>query len=312
MTARQRALLHLLVERHIQTQDPVPSAKLAEALGLSPALARYELIALEEEGLVQKPHASAGRIPTRKGYQQYALSLLPPNPLPQETTVSLVRVLGGSREPELLLVKVASRLSGYPALLRLRYRHTPRVLEVHLSYLEGPAGKEVLAMAVLEGGRVREVRLPLGHPEGLLEIPPERLAQAEGLLRRFHLEAMPEPPPGLEELFARLKRALTQKEQMEYREGLGLVLSEPEAEDPSFVKEVVAAFESTPEEVLTPPGRVNLRIGERKGISMVQVGLIGGEYLGELTLLGPLRMRYQEALAVAYSLGQVYTQVHAG
>ncbi|MER3557681.1 MAG: HrcA family transcriptional regulator, partial [Thermus sp.] len=52
--------------------------------------------------------------------------------------------------------------------------------------------------------------------------------------------------------------------------------------------------------------------GEREGVSMVQTGLMGGEYLGELTLLGPLRMRYQEALAVAYSLGQVYTQVHAG
>ncbi|KGQ21926.2 HrcA family transcriptional regulator [Thermus filiformis] len=305
MTARQRALLHLLVERYIQTQAPVPSARLAEALGLSPALARYELIALEEEGLVQKPHASAGRIPTRKGYQQYALSLLPPSPLPRETVAPLARAMEGSREPELLLVKVASRLSGYPALLRLRPRRAPRVLEVHLSHLEGPAGREVLAVAVLEGGRVREVRLPL-------EVLPERLAQAEALLRRFRLEEMPEPPAGLEELFARLKRALSQEERLEYREGLGLVLSEPEAEDPAFVKEVVAAFEGESEEVLTPPGRVNLRIGERAGISMVQAGLMGGEYLGELTLLGPLRMRYQEALAVAYSLGQVYTQVYAG
>mgnify|MGYP005838686625 CR=1 FL=1 len=305
MTARQRALLHLLVERYIQTQAPVPSAKLAEALGLSPALARYELIALEEEGLVRKPHASAGRIPTRKGYQQYALSLLPPSPLPKETVASLARAMEGSREPELLLVKVASRLSGYPALLRLRYRKSPRVLEVHLSRLEGPAGGEVLAVAVLEGGRVREVRFPL-------EVQPETLSRAESLLRHFRLEAMPEPPFGLEGLFARLKQALSREERLAYREGLGLVLTEPEAEDSAFIKEVVAAFEGEEEEVLTPPGRVNLRIGEREGVSMVQMGLMGGEYLGELTLLGPLRMRYQEALAVAYSLGQVYTQVHAG
>lgn len=305
MTARQRALLHLLVERYIQTQAPVPSAKLAEALGLSPALARYELIALEEEGLVQKPHASAGRIPTRKGYQQYALSLLPPNPLPKEMVAALARAMEGAKEPELLLVKVASRLSGYPALLRLRYRKSPRVLEVHLSRLEGSAGGEVLAVAVLEGGRVREVRLPM-------EVQPEALSRAESLLRHFRLEAMPEPPFELEGLFDRLKRALSQEERLAYREGLGLILTEPEAEDPAFVKEVVAVFEGEGEEVLTPPGRVNLRIGEREGVSMVQMGLMGGEYLGELTLLGPLRMRYQEALAVACSLGQVYTQVHAG
>lgn len=282
----------------------MPSAKLAEALGLSPALARYELIALEEEGLVQKPYASAGRIPTRKGYQQYALSLLPPNPLPKEMVAALARAMEGAKEPELLLVNVASRLSGYPALLRLRYRTSPRVWEVHLSRLEGSAGGEVLAVAVLEGGRVREVRLPM-------EVQPEALGRAESLLRHFRLEAMPEPPFGLEGLFERLKRALSQEGRLAYREGLGLILAEPEAEDPAFVKEVVAVFEGEGEEVLTPPGRVNLRIGEREGVSMVQMGLMGGEYLGELTLLGPLRMRYQEALAVACSLGQVYTRVHA-
>jgi heat-inducible transcriptional repressor len=61
----------------------VPSARLAEALGLSPALARYELIALEEMGYLSKPHASAGRVPTRQAYRQYALSLLPPPPFPR-------------------------------------------------------------------------------------------------------------------------------------------------------------------------------------------------------------------------------------
>jgi len=215
---------------------------------------------------VQKPHASAGRIPTRKGYQQYALSLLPPSPLPKETVASLARAMEGSREPELLLVKVASRLSGYPALLRLRYRKSPRVLEVHLSRLEGPAGGEVLAVPVLEGGRVREVRLPL-------EVQPETLSRAESLLRHFRLEAMPEPPFGLEGLFARLKQALSREERLAYREGLGLVLTKPEAENPTFVKEVVAALRGRRS---CPPGRVNLRIGEREGVSMVQMGLMGG------------------------------------
>ncbi|MGQ9735906.1 MAG: HrcA family transcriptional regulator [Thermaceae bacterium] len=305
MTARQRALLHLLVKWYIQTQAPVPSARLAEALNLSPALARYELIALEEEGLVQKPYASAGRIPTRKGYQRYALSLLPPTLLPQETLTPLARALEGSREPERLLARVASQLSGYPALLRLRPCGSPKVAEVHLSLTNAFGRTEVLAVVVLEGGRVRQVRLAL-------ELPPEKLIQAEKLLRHFSLEAMLQPPPGLEGLFTALKRALSREEEVEYREGLGLVLSEPEAKDTAFIREMVATFEASPEEVLTPPGRVNLRIGERQGISMVQAGLMGGEYQGELTLFGPLRMHYQEALSVVYSLGQVYTRVYAG
>lgn len=68
------------MDEYIQTKAPVPSARIAEGLGLSPALARYELIALEEMGYLTKPHASAGRVPTRQGFRQYSLSLLPLGP----------------------------------------------------------------------------------------------------------------------------------------------------------------------------------------------------------------------------------------
>lgn len=133
MTSRQRQLLYLLVETYIHTQTPVPSGLMAERMGLSPAMARYELIELEQAGLVTKPHASAGRIPTRQGFQTYALSLLPPNPLPQATQDQLAQVIeGAGARREVLLVQVAARLARYPAVLRIKPRRAPRLLQVHL------------------------------------------------------------------------------------------------------------------------------------------------------------------------------------
>jgi len=44
----------------------------------------------------------------------------------------------------------------------------------------------------------------------------------------------------------------------------------------------------------------------------VQAGFQRGEWQGEIVLIGPLRMRYTQALSVAYSLGELYTGSRAG
>jgi heat-inducible transcriptional repressor len=300
MTERQRTLLHLLVESYIQGQAPVPSGVLAERLGLSPAMVRYELIELEEAGYIAKPHASAGRVPTRQGFRHYALSKLPPELLPQATLERLALVMSGAGERrELLLVQVASRLSGYPALLRLRLQRPSRIRQVHLSSL---GGGKVLAVAVLEGGRVREARLDLSF------VPSEaQLTEAEGRLRgQVVLEPHPGDTPAMRELFEALKRAFAQDELAEYREGMGLLLGEPEAMDPVFLRHALELFEAPGDEPLTPPGGLNVRVGEVEGVSLVQAGVALGEAVGELSLLGPLRMRYPQALSVAFGLSQVY------
>ncbi len=300
VTARRLALLRLLVEEYIRTKAPVPSARLAEALGLSPALVRYELIALEEEGYLTKPHASAGRVPTRQGFRQYTLALLPPKPLPEAVQERVERALEEAREPEALLVKMAVGLSGYPARLRLVPRRTPTVRQVHLS----PLPEGTLAVLVLEGGRVQEARLSL-------RLPPQELRRAEEALAHPFTQ-LPPAPKGLEGLFAALETALRGSREVIYREGLALALREPEAQNPGLLERLVRLYEAGGEEVLTPASRVDVMVGEVEGLSTVRAGFARGEWLGEITLIGPLRMRYPEALSVAYSLGQLYTGRHAG
>jgi heat-inducible transcriptional repressor len=82
ITARQRAILTAIVESYIETGEPVGSGTIAgtiarvtagggSAAGLSPATVRNEMAELANEGLLEQPHTSAGRVPTARAFRMY-------------------------------------------------------------------------------------------------------------------------------------------------------------------------------------------------------------------------------------------------
>jgi len=77
---RGQIILSAIIQEHFITGEPVGSKVLAEkfanASGLSSATIRNVMGELEESGLVEQPHTSAGRIPTDKGYRFYVDNLL--------------------------------------------------------------------------------------------------------------------------------------------------------------------------------------------------------------------------------------------
>jgi len=300
MTERQRELLSRLVERYIEAKRPIPSSVLAGDLGVSPATVRYELAELEALGLVEKPHASAGRVPTPQGLKTYALGLLPPKRLPEGTSRLLADAISraGADWPR-LAAQMASRLARYPAVLRLVPKKVPRIQRVYLTPL---GGQRVLAVAVLEGGRLREGTLSLPF-----EPRDELLRQAEEALRRplfpHELSELKGSSPQMDALFQALAGAFGTARGERFFEGLGEVFSEPEASDPEFLRRIVSWAEEPPVGPLAPPGGVNLRL--EGGAALVQVGFERPAWQGEVSLLGPERMRYREALSVAYTLGSV-------
>src|SRR3954468_21472707 len=70
---RSKRVLAALVREYIASGEPVASSVLVAAagLGVSSATVRSILARLENEGFVQQPHTSAGRIPTDRGYRFY-------------------------------------------------------------------------------------------------------------------------------------------------------------------------------------------------------------------------------------------------
>lgn len=73
MTERRHGILQAIVRNFIKTASPIGSKALrsSEEMTISAATIRNEMAALEEEGLLEHPHTSAGRIPTAQGYRFY-------------------------------------------------------------------------------------------------------------------------------------------------------------------------------------------------------------------------------------------------
>ena len=75
---RKKEILRTIIEEYINTAEPVSSLGLVDKydLNFSSATIRNDMAELEHEGYLEKPHTSAGRIPSVKGYRFYVDELL--------------------------------------------------------------------------------------------------------------------------------------------------------------------------------------------------------------------------------------------
>jgi len=80
MNTRQAKLLAAIIDQFIETALPVGSKRLLEmgTFTVSSATIRNEMSTLEDEGFLEQPHISAGRIPTAKGYRTYVKEFMEP------------------------------------------------------------------------------------------------------------------------------------------------------------------------------------------------------------------------------------------
>lgn len=85
--SKARAVLSEIIRQHLSTGEPVGSRTVSEkftgATGWSSATIRNVMAELEETGLVEQPHTSAGRVPTDKGYRFYVDHMVPDTQLSQ-------------------------------------------------------------------------------------------------------------------------------------------------------------------------------------------------------------------------------------
>ena len=78
LSERKKQILKAIIAEYIRTAEPVGSKALAAMPGLSfsSATIRNEMSELEEMGYLEKPHTSAGRVPSHKGYRFYVDHLM--------------------------------------------------------------------------------------------------------------------------------------------------------------------------------------------------------------------------------------------
>lgn len=77
LEGRDAKILFALIDAYIESAAPVPSSYIARRFrnALSPATIRNYFARLTEEGFLEQPHTSAGRIPTEKAVRTYVDAL---------------------------------------------------------------------------------------------------------------------------------------------------------------------------------------------------------------------------------------------
>ena len=120
---RQRMILKAIIEEHVDSGEPVGSKLLVERLpvSLSSATVRNVMAELENKGFLEKPHTSAGRVPSAKGYRYHVNFLmsnyqLTPNERDQLEGAAVGNSLVGIDELLKSASRTVSELTNYTAL----------------------------------------------------------------------------------------------------------------------------------------------------------------------------------------------------
>jgi heat-inducible transcriptional repressor len=348
VTARQRAILTAIIESYIETGEPVGSGTIArlqnaEGVGLSSATVRNEMAELADEGLLEQPHTSAGRVPTARAFRMY------------------VEQLSGGAHPRIDAARLSARsrsqidlsfqgVAGTQAVLE-RTSHVLATLSsgvgvaiaaadgdmlehVHFSRL---APARVLAVVVTRSGLVRDRVLALDKDLTVRELE----VAANFLNENFRGWSV-------ERVRAEIAR-LVEQEQSEYQKLLNSVQqlwmkAVPDApvqtvyvdgvanlvgsqEDRERLREVLAALEEKQRLVELLNAYIDARqesvrvvfdleehAPEMSGLVLIAApARMGGENLGTVGVIGPKRMHYENTMNAVSYIAQVFDRMlHPG
>jgi heat-inducible transcriptional repressor len=328
---RKASILRVVVEEYVQTAQPVGSATVAKQpeLAVSSATVRNEMGVLEREGYLVQPHTSAGRIPTDKGYRFFVDSLTRPGPLDaaksQQVRAFFARAHG---ELEQMLHDTTTLLSGLTDYAAVVVGPSHEVATVRSVQLVGLAPRVVLLVAVLSNGAVEKRSLELG-----VEVGDAQLAAASAHLAGYLVGhplganvAVPHSGDAVvDSLAARAHEALEGSHDHEadslFVGGAARMATAFDAVD--TIRRVLSILEqqfvivTLLQDVLDRG--LTVAIGTEHGVRplaecsvVVAPYEVEGELAGTVGVLGPTRMRYEQALAavavVSNRLGRALTE----
>lgn len=318
---RQRLILRKVVERHLVSGEPVGSKWIAGEPDVpwGPSTVRAELHRLEQLGLLQHPHTSAGRVPTDRGYRVYVDDLLTSGGLPvspvAEITLPAVR-----RELDQAIRQATTQLSQITNLLALVTAppiETTTVRRVEVLQLQ-PQLVMVVVITSTGGVTKRVFTYPAPVDPGLVEWAESYLNETlHGLevgarMLRKRLDD-PELDEREREFLRSLAPVFTELEESAqstlFMEGAHRLLAEHRFFELSQIADLLGILERRVlllgllRRWLDEPS-VYLRIGsENPAPEMRSMSLVAANYgtplrnLGTVSVLGPVRMDYARAIA---------------
>ena len=154
LTSRSREVFRQVVESYLETGDPVGSKTLTESLTekVSPATIRNVMNDLEQLGLLDSPHTSAGRIPTQIGLRMFVDGLLEVGTLSGSERTKIERSFD-SNEADIggMLDKAGSMLSGLTQGASLVLTPKTESPIKHLEFVALSADRALVVLVTADG-----------------------------------------------------------------------------------------------------------------------------------------------------------------
>jgi heat-inducible transcriptional repressor len=343
LSERQAMVLRTLVAAYVGQAGPVGSKTLAQLMAtrLSSATVRNVLAQLHDLGLIDKAHASAGRVPTALGMRLFVDRLLDVSGLGAHQQRMLDRALAGVDVAE--TPRQASQLLSHHTR-QLGFVLPPRLdhLRLRSIHLVGLSAEHVLAVLVTEAGSVIQRHITQSESISARELEQIRAALAERVagrtlsdLRRL-LEA---ERTALEGEAGSLMRRVWDLGLGACGEGESLVedlvigtrlmlLDQPEFADPERIRALFAALETNQRllDLLQELGMADekgagvglaISLGTELGEpSLRECALLAMPYgaqseegaLGMLGVIGPQRMDYARVIPLVQYCSELVTR----
>ena len=325
---RKKRILEAVIEEYNATAEPVGSSKIANDynLGFSPATIRNDMAALEELGYLDKPHTSAGRVPSSKGYRLYVDMIMKEKTLTEKEKEIIDNTLKEDVLKFDLLMKeasnVLSRLTNYASLAAGPKIEDCSVEEIKLVKI----GQDRLMIVILaDNGLIKEsvVRYDGTLPEENIEIFNNFLnykfkgmnfkdvyeninTHIENELYNISNTVIP--------LVMELNNLLAEKNSDIYLDGTRNMLNLPELKKENTLKNflnIIETQDAIKELIKTGyDGNINVYIGQETAFDDLKDFTIitykqslNEKEVGTIGIIGPKRMDYKKVIPVIKYIG---------
>lgn len=341
---RKREILKAVISDYVMTAEPVGSKNLLKRhkLNYSSATVRNEMAELEELGYLEKPHTSAGRIPSDIGYRLYVDELIEPKAMSEQEQQLIKAEFNKAFDNfDHLLNQAADFLSkqtGYTSILLTPESNTSYVK--HLRMLQTEPGK-IMIIVVLQAGLMhnRLVRVnDLFTSEQLRSIAEAiEHSVSETPLAKIDLLTIEQAKPEieisetlLEQLIYEAWLAIKQADNPSACvKGVPNLLRYPEFHDPEKAEKVLGALSNVhsltgviPHSLHELPqskedmAYYSIRIGQElldqdfADCSLVSsVYKLHGQQIGQINVIGPRRMNYEKVLSRVNFVSQTLNEI---
>jgi heat-inducible transcriptional repressor len=330
LSNREKEVLRLVIESFTEEAEPVGSRFLAKryALPYSPATIRNVMMDLEDRGLLQQPHTSAGRVPTDAAYRYYLDQIMEAPVLSAEEREAIERALDLSGHELHRVLEETSRVLGWVSH-QLGLAVAPSVdtgVLADLRFIEGGESRAMLVVRITSG-LVRSILLEFPCTLSAKELSRAGVVLRERLvgltLREARasigrrLQADGQPIGVVEQEVVRCAPRIFEfgaPGELHWG-GTAEIVSQPEFREPARIRgliELLERREPIADSLLSGgrAGAVEVSIGqentreEMSSYSLVRFAYKTRDGMGAIGVLGPTRMKYWKLVSAVEYIGR--------